>query len=399
MNKRVLITGGGIAGMAAAWWLERGGADVTIIERAHEFAPLGHYLTLKSHGVHTIRNMGLLDACRARELTLRELEARAPDGRLLRTLDASLLARNVAGTLLFRRADLHAALYDAVRGRIDLRFGCEVQAMRAVGDQVEVDLPTGSERVDLVLGADGIHSRTRQLVFGGGGLTPMGGRYIAVTVDVQHGLQPGTIRTYFGRGQFVGLLPRTATELLALIYQGDGVGEPAGRDVHALRDFLLRAYSGFAPEVRRSFAALDQHSFVFTDQIAMVTLPEITRGRIALLGDAAHCPTFMSGMGASLALQGAEALQRALAQHANDIPAALGAYAREITPIARDYQSSARSARHFLLDRSPGLAALRDAAIRFTPDWLISSGARRYYRAEQLAAEARLPAGGGRASN
>jgi 2-polyprenyl-6-methoxyphenol hydroxylase-like FAD-dependent oxidoreductase len=397
MNKRVLITGGGVAGMAAAWWLERAGADVTIIERAHEFAPHGHYLTLKSHGVQTIRKMGLLDACRARELPLRELEMHAPDGRPLRKLDASLLARSVAGTLLFRRADLHAALHDAVRGRIDLRFGSELQAIRAVGDQVEVDLPNGSERVDLVLGADGIHSRTRQLVFGAGGLTPMGGRYIAVTVEYEHGLQPGTIRTYFGRGQFVGLLPRTATELLALIYQGDGIGEPAGRDVHALRDFLLRAYSGFAPEVRRSFAALDQHSFVFTDRIAMVTLPEITRGRIALLGDAAHCPTFMSGMGASLALQGAEALQRALA-HTDDIPAALAAYARDITPIARGYQSSARSARHFLLNRSPGLAALRDAAIRFTPDWLIRSGARRYYRAAQLAAGARVHAGGERAA-
>lgn len=398
MKERVLIVGGGIAGLAAAFWLERAGAEVTVVERAHAFtgpvpstghcAPVaapGHFITLKSHGVRVVREMGLLDACRARALDLRELRAHTPDGQLLRELDTGLLERAVSGMLLFRRSDLHAALYEAVRGRVDIRFGTEVRAIRALGEQVEVELPSGTERVDLLLGADGIHSRTRELVFGPGGLTPMGGHYVALSVELDHGLPLGCIHTYFGRGQFAGLLPRTAAEISALLYRGHDTLAPSGRDPASVREFLLRAYASFAPAVRSSIEALSDSSFVFMDEIAMVELPQITRGRIALLGDAAHCPTFMSGMGASLALQGADALRRALQAQPGDMPAAISTYAREITPIAKRYQRSARTSRRFLIGRSAWLAAARDAAIRWTPEWLLSTSTRRFYQAEQLA--------------
>ena len=387
MGMRVLISGGGIAGMAAAWWLERAGAEVTIVERARRFRRLGHYITLKSHGVRTLEAMGLLGACRERELVFRELKVHAPDGRLLRRVDASMLARNVDGMVLFQRAELHAALYDAVRARTDVRFGAEVQAIRPAGDSVEVDLPGGTERVDLFLGADGIHSHARTLLFGDGGLSPMGGLYVAVAVDCRHGLAPGAVATYMGRGQVVTLYPRTDESIAAVIYHGDGGATPAGRDARSVREFLLHAYRGFAPEVRRTFDALDEHSFVFMDAIAMVTLPAITRGRVALLGDAAHCPTFMSGMGASLALQGAHALSRALDEHRGDLVAGVAAYERAITGVARGYQHSARKMRRFLLDRGRLPAATRDLLVRWTPDWVLGLSARRFYHANQVMEE------------
>ncbi|MFT3767886.1 MAG: FAD-dependent monooxygenase [Minicystis sp.] len=383
---RVLISGGGIAGMAAAWWFERAGAEVTIVEKARSFQPLGHYITLKSHGVHTVEAMGLLDACREREAAFRDLRAYTPGGRLLRGVDPSMLARKIEGVVLFRRADLHAALHDAVAGRADVRFGAEVSAVREAGDHVEVDVEGKTEVVDLLLGADGIHSRARALVFGSGGLERMGGRYIAVTVDYQHGLSPGTISTYMGRGQFVVLVPRTEDNVSAIVYHADGGALPSGRDARSVRDFLLRAYGSFVPEVWRTFEAMDERSFVFMDEIAMVTLPSITRGRIALLGDAAHCPTFMSGMGASLALQGAHALSRALSEHGSDVVAGVAAYERSITGVARGYQHSARSMRRILLDRSPVLATARDALVRFTPDWMVGLSARRFYHADPRAA-------------
>jgi 2-polyprenyl-6-methoxyphenol hydroxylase-like FAD-dependent oxidoreductase len=383
MNQRILISGGGIAGMAAAWWLGRAGADVTIIERAQAFQPLGHYITLKSHGVRVVEAMGLLDACRARELPLHELTAHTANGRLLRDVDTALLTSKIEGMVLFRRADLHAALYEAVRDHTRVRFGTEVRAIRDVGDQVEVDLPEGAERVDLFLGADGVHSRARNLVFGEGGVSRMGGRYLAITVDYPHGLTPGALSTYFGRGQFVVLLPRTAANVSALIYHGDGGAEPSGNDALSVRAFLLRAYADFAPEVRRTFEALDESSFVFMDDIAMIELEAITRGRIALLGDAAHCPTFMSGMGASLALQGAYALSRALQQH-QEVIRAVAAYECGISEVARGYQRSARKARPAFLNRSPQLALIRDALLQWTPDWLLARSARKFYQAAPL---------------
>jgi len=156
-----------------------------------------------------------------------------------------------------------------------------------------------------------------------------------------------------------------------------------GRDASALRSFLLDAYAQFAPEVRRTFASLDERSHVDSDDIAMVQAPAITRGRVALLGDAAHCPTFMSGMGSSLALQGARVLSVALRAHAEDVPTALAAYERAITPIARAYQASAGKARHAFLNRNPLVSCTRDALLRCTPAWLFSRSAQGFYHVDQ----------------
>ena len=235
----------------------------------------------------------------------------------------------------------------------------------------------------MFIGADGVHSKVRRELFGEAGWRPMGGRYIALTVDYEHGLPTGVISVFFGRGQTVGLLPPTAASMSAIFYHGDGGAQPAGRDTASLRSFLLDSFAQFAPEVRRTFAALDEHSYVYSDDIAMVRPPAITRGRVALLGDAAHCPTFMSGMGSSLALQGARVLSVALRAHPEDVPTALAAYERAITPIARGYQASARTARHAFLNRNPLVACTRDALLRCTPAWLFSRSAQSFYHVDQ----------------
>jgi 2-polyprenyl-6-methoxyphenol hydroxylase-like FAD-dependent oxidoreductase len=316
-------------------------------------------------------------------VSLRELRAHTADGRLLRTVDASLLAQNIDGAIFFRRSDLHAALYEAVRGETELRFGQEVSAVRELGESVEVDLASGTEHFDLFIGADGVHSKMRRELFGEAGWRPMGGRYIALTVECDHGLPVGVVSVYFGRGQAVALLPPTAASLSAIVYHGAGGLQPSSREAAALGSFLRAAYAQFAPEVRRTFAALDERAYVYCDDIAMVQAPAIARGRVALLGDAAHCPTFMSGMGSSLALQGARVLSLALRAHPQDVPAALAAYERAITPIARGYQASADKARHAFLNRNPLVKGARDALLRWTPGWLFSRSAQGFYHVDQ----------------
>jgi 2-polyprenyl-6-methoxyphenol hydroxylase-like FAD-dependent oxidoreductase len=91
----------------------------------------------------------------------------------------------------------------------------------------------------------------------------------------------------------------------------------------------------------------------------------------------------MSGMGASLALQGAQALSQALAAHGDDVPAGVAAYERDITEVARGYQWSGRKARQYILNRSPFVAATRNALVHFTPDWLIALSARQFFHANQ----------------
>jgi 2-polyprenyl-6-methoxyphenol hydroxylase-like FAD-dependent oxidoreductase len=154
-----------------------------------------------------------------------------------------------------------------------------------------------------------------------------------------------------------------------------------------IRDYLLSASVGFPGHVRGILAGITADSFVFSDIIAQVEMPQITRGRCVLIGDAAHCSTFMSGMGSSLALQDAHTLAGCLARSADEVPVALSRYAERMTPIAHRYRDTARSMRGVVLGRSRLKAQLRDLAVRWTPEWLLERKLRSFVATERPLAE------------
>src|SRR4030095_10502859 len=195
MKKRALISGGGIAGLSLGYWLGKIGIEPIIIERAAHFEALGHYIALKGNGVDMIRKMELESACRAREVNFERALTMTAAGKLLRKGSRAEFDANLGGYILFRRADLQAVLFETVREKVEIRYDTELIAINDLGKQVEVELSTGkSETFDFVFGADGIHSHTRHLVFGDDFIQPLGGMYIALTVDFAHGLSADNIR-------------------------------------------------------------------------------------------------------------------------------------------------------------------------------------------------------------
>src|SRR4051812_47788693 len=104
---KVMISGGGVAGLALGLWLERFGFEPVVIDRAHRFEALGHYIALKGNGVQVIREMGLEAACRAREARFGRAVMLTSRGTPLRRDDHSDMEQNLGGYIFFRRADLH----------------------------------------------------------------------------------------------------------------------------------------------------------------------------------------------------------------------------------------------------------------------------------------------------
>lgn len=159
---------------------------------------------------------------------------------------------------------------------------------------------------------------------------------------------------------------------------------------------LLRAHTwtfvGFPDEVRRVFENIGADDFVFTDTIAQIEMPRITTGRCALIGDAAHCPTFLSGMGSSLALQDAHILAGCVARSMGDVANALQQYEDVVTPIARRYRESALRARRLILGGGRVRARLRDEIVRLIPERLLERGIRRFIDAERPLADVPAPA-------
>lgn len=399
---KVIVSGAGIAGLALAYWLDRIGASTVIVERAPRFQALGHYISLKGNGVEMVRRMGILDACLARAAPIEETRMYTMKDRFLRCERTAAMNTMLGGYILFRRADLQAALYDLAHDRADIRFGTQISDARLVDAGVEVVLSDGrTERADLLVGADGIHSRVRGVVFGEGFQRPLGGYYIAVTQTLRHGL-PLATHCYWGAGQMVTLFPVSDDSVSTVVYVDDRAGSPPHHDAIAMRDYLLEVSLGFPDHVRHILGRVDADDFVFADVIAQIEMPRITRGRCALLGDAAHCPTFMSGMGSSLALQDAHVLAGCLSRNPGDISAALLQYEEIVTPIARRYQDNARRIRRLVLDRGHVKAHVRDLFLRVAPERLIVRNLHRFFDAERsladvqaLAADERVAAGWG----
>jgi 2-polyprenyl-6-methoxyphenol hydroxylase-like FAD-dependent oxidoreductase len=112
MGLKVIVSGAGIAGLALAHWLDRIGASTVIVERAPRFQALGHYISLKANGVEMVRRMGILEACEARAAPIEETRIYTRAGRLLRAERSAALSKKLGGYILFRRADLQAALHE-----------------------------------------------------------------------------------------------------------------------------------------------------------------------------------------------------------------------------------------------------------------------------------------------
>ncbi|MFA5939168.1 MAG: NAD(P)/FAD-dependent oxidoreductase [Sinimarinibacterium sp.] len=391
-RRSILVVGAGIAGLASSHWLARDGHRVVAIDRAQRFGPQGHFIALKGTGVEVLAALGLKPALQAQLAPMFGAEFRTPDGRCIGYQAFEEADAALGGYMMTRRAALHAVLEQALPQGVELRLGRTVTRLLQGDDGVLASFDDATtERFDAVLGCDGVHSATRRALFPEATLRPLGGHYIASMVeDHRHGLGTERARAYFGAGSMVNLLPVADDRLGLIVYQDLAHrAPPMGAPIATWREYLLREYADHDDAVKGVLGGLAERSDVYADEILMVPAQRVSSGRIALVGDAGYCPTFFSGMGAALALQGAYCVARCLAQH-DDPVQALARYQDRILPIARRYQSGAASMREVILSRAWGWRLLRTVLLRAVPQPLRNHAARRFYKTEirmaQLAA-------------
>lgn len=325
---RVLISGGGIAGPALAHWLRRHGMRPTVVERAPAVRDGGHRLQIDGAGVDALRRMGLL-------AELRGLGVPSPDGIHLdyggsREVVIPGVPTLVSGEpgLVLRRGDLCEVLHRHVRDDVEYLFDDSVTALHESEDAVTVNFRNREPRsFDLVVGADGMHSRLRSLVFGPEDAFR---RYLGtnlVLFDLDRHRAPtghvvGRIRPR--RGVLLAPLPDPARlECTILTRDRDPVTDPEAHLV-AVRE----RFAGDGEGTARVLAAMEDAPAVHVAPSAQIRMDTWTRGRVTLLGDAGYCPDPMTGQGSTLALVGACVLGGAIVRAGGDHRAALPAYER-----------------------------------------------------------------------
>ncbi|MFI7704619.1 FAD-dependent monooxygenase [Nonomuraea sp. NPDC049480] len=356
-----VVVGGGIGGLAAAIALHRSGWRVTVLERAGEFGEIGAGLALWPNAMRALAALGLAERVRAIAGVETVGGVRDRAGRWLsRTDNADVARRHGWPLLMVHRAELVRLLVAALPAEL-LRAGSEVRAVRPDGDGVVVEHRGGSVRADLVVAADGVRSRMRRQ----GWPEAQAPRYAGCTawrmVTEPLGGRGAEGALFWGRGERIGFAALPGGRFYC--FAAARVPEGGGEDPYS---GLMRRFGGWPDPVPEMLAAVPEDAVLRHDVYETPPPASYVRGRVALLGDAAHAMEPTLGQGAGTALEDAVTIAACL-RGEPDVDAALARYDRVRRPrtqaIAR---RTARLGAAGLVAWPPG-AWLRDLAARLVP--------------------------------
>lgn len=378
-GRRALIVGLGISGIAAALRLHRAGWEPVIIERAAERRKGGYFIALFGTGQASARRLGVLDAMGTRQ---------PPDGV---TYEIDRADRRTVGMnftdvpgepRMLLRGDVENALFTALPQQVEVRFA-------TVPTRIEQDdrgagvtmthVKTGevvTERFDLVVGADGVRSTVRRLVFGphSAFLRPLSYMIGATLLSGPvrgHGLHDGLVLAEAGRSAWVFPFADHNPGVLFSYRVDDVEAQHRRSPIESLR-------AAYGPEpagpvlghLLDEFEAAGESLF---DSVNQVHMDRWHKGRVVLTGDAAWCLTLYSGMGASTGMAGGELLGDMLERHPDDVARALAAWEERLRPFIASLQLDALKSRVFFTPSGRAERLLRAAFLRVSA----APGARR----------------------
>jgi 2-polyprenyl-6-methoxyphenol hydroxylase-like FAD-dependent oxidoreductase len=344
----VLVAGASIAGPALAHWLRRRGAEVTVVERAPGLRPGGQAVDARGVAREVIRRMGLAAAVRAACTDTAGAYTVDADGNVLETFRAEDHGGDgYIADIEILRGDLSRVLHDDTRDGVEYIFGDRIAELTQDADGVDVAFAGGDRRrFDLVVGADGLHSSLRAMVFGPHErfIRHLGLVLAFYTVPNEFGLDRWLIDYQDQEsGRSAGLRPiQDATRAMAMFSFPAADLDVDYRDVAAQQRLLRERMAGLGWLTPRILAHLDDTPDFYLDQVAQVVMDRWSSGRVGLLGDAAFSSSPLSGAGTGLALVGAYLLAGELAAADWEPEAGFAAYERRMRPFVEANQEIGR---------------------------------------------------------
>ncbi|GAA1002511.1 FAD-dependent oxidoreductase [Acrocarpospora pleiomorpha] len=340
---KVLVSGASMAGLSAAYWFDRLGADVTVVEQCSGLRRGGAPIDIRGDALGTVERMGLLEAVRRQAVPMigpgTVLDSR---GAAVATIDLTWFANETSDDVEITRDRLNDLLFAAVGSGVDFRFGTTVTWLSDDDDAAHVRFSDGRRGAfDLVVGADGLHSTTRRLAFGPESqFLVHQGCYVAL-VDLDPST-PWRNAMYSSPGLMAAVREVGDGPLGYVLVRSEAIDYDY-RDLDLQRrlvvSFLDRGDVWELPRLRGAFADPRSEGFYF-DSLSQTRMSRWTRGRVVLIGDAAHCASLLSGMGTSLAMTAADYLAHEVVAAPGDLRAAFAAFERRQRPLVDKAQAS-----------------------------------------------------------
>jgi len=361
---RIAISGAGVAGTALAYWLHRTGHTPTVIEQAPAFRSGGYMIDFWGVGYTVARRMGIEARILEAGYQIQSVRSVSETGRTRAELDADVFRHLIGDAFTsLPRGDLAAAIHATVADRVEMIYGDVITAVDDHDDGVRLSFAHADPRVfDLLIGADGLHSNVRRLVFG-----PdrdfehyLGCKVAAGVVD---GYRPRDELAYVSYAVPGRQLSRVALRddrtLVLYVFRDDSP------DITADPKALLRErFSDAGWECPQLLAATDAIDDLYFDVVSQVRMASWSRGRVLLIGDAAGCISLLGGEGTGLAITEAYVLAGELQRAGGDHRRAFDAYQDRLRPFIEDKQSNAQQFLGFFATRTRFGLWFRDLAMR-----------------------------------
>jgi 2-polyprenyl-6-methoxyphenol hydroxylase-like FAD-dependent oxidoreductase len=345
-NGKILICGAGVAGPALAYWLRRHGFEPVLIERAPALRRGGYIVDFWGLGFDIAEKMGLLPALRTNGYHIDEV--RIVDGRGARTggFKASALWSSLGDRYLsILRSDLSRLIFESLGGAVRSVFGETVTAIEQDEHSARVSFKSApAERFDLVIGAGGLHSPVRTIMFGPESRYEKHLGYYAASFDVEgypH-RDPRAYVSYAAPGRQVSRYSmRGDRTVFFFVVTSSAPRTGALQDIAGQKEFLRRAFAQDSWECQAILQALDGCTDLYFDVVSQIHMDAWHRGRVALIGDACSCPSLLAGQGAALAIIGAYVLAGELKRAGGDYRTAYQNYEALLHPFVLDKQRAA----------------------------------------------------------
>lgn len=340
---RILISGSGVAGLSTARNLGADGHTVTIVERADHLRVNGSPVDIRGDSIDVADKMGVLGQILAHRVDMTErIQFVNENGTVVAEPPFDEI-NDSPDDIEIPREDLATILYNHLGPSVELRFNESIAELDHDDRGVDVRFASGAmDRYDLVVGADGMHSAVRRLTFG-----PEQqflhhlGFYVALAELTDYTASGRNNPMYNFPGHLTGIAAYDDKALAVFMFRSPWIDYDY-HDLAAQKRILADAFAGHGewrvPELVDAAIADPE---LYFDSVSQIHMPAWHRSRVALVGDAAHCASNLSGRGTSLALTGAWFLAEALRDHPGDLSQAWEQYERDQRPHATRCQATA----------------------------------------------------------
>ena len=383
---RIAINGAGIAGPTLAYWLRESGHEVLLVEEAPQLRSGGYVIDFWGVGFDIAEKMGVIPRVRQLGYQVNEVRFVDRDGHKDGGFAVDVFGRLTHGRFTsLPRSDLAATIYRALDGKVQTILGDSIAEIAVQGNGVRISFDHASSRdVDLVIGADGLHSRIRRIAFGPPSEfeVPLGYHVAAFEID---GYRPRDELVYVSHAvpgkQISRFSMRADRTLFLFIFRDEYLAAAKPSSDRERKAALADVFADVGWECPRILEVMHDASDVYFDRVSQIRMDRWTKGRVALIGDAAACVSLLAGEGTGLSMAEAYVLAGELRTCGNDHTAAFARYEERMMAFLRQKQrSAARFASAFAPKSAAGIVVrnlvTRLMRIPFVADSLIGRNLR-----------------------